>query len=209
MGYNDYMNKETGYADNFTERIGYGPDTIKIIKNFMDQDELKILHNWSDILYSIDKDSLIYKFKLEQALKEGLKENANFIIEKYKTKIKITAEKLFETNLEYDEFANKGHLDTNHLNLRPPGFATEAHTDNFNQNINYSWTGHLSNLIYINDNYKGGEIYFLHHKLRIKPEPGMFISFPGNFYNKHGVVAADKNRYALSVFLKISDFKII
>jgi predicted DNA-binding protein with PD1-like motif len=29
------------YTDNFTERVGYGSDTIKIIKNFMNQDELK------------------------------------------------------------------------------------------------------------------------------------------------------------------------
>jgi hypothetical protein len=175
----------------------------------MNQDELKILHDWSDIVYATNKDSLDYDFKVRQALKDGLKENANTIIDKYKIKIKLTAEKLFQTNLEYDELANKGHLDTNHLNLRHPGFETELHSDNFDKNSNYDWSGHLSNLVYINNNYRGGEIYFPQHELKIKPEPGMFISFPGNFYNRHGVVPVDNNRYALSVFFKILDFKII
>lgn len=44
---------------------------------------------------------------------------------------------------------------------------------------------HLSCILYLNDNYTGGEIEFPLFKVKIKPKAGMLILFPSNFAYKH------------------------
>ena len=192
------QNKPQYKTDNFTEKIGPGPESIKITKNFMTDSEANILETLCNVIYKQkDEDPVIKKM-------------AYNIIEEYKQKILLKAESLFDTSLEYDLLANETHSWNNNLNARPPGFETSVHTDNFDKgHRDYPWSGQISNLIYLNDNYLGGEIYFPQHKLKIKPEKGMLISFPGNWNNRHGIIPASDFRYALSVFLKISDFKVI
>lgn len=41
-------------------------------------------------------------------------------------------------------------------------------------------TRDISSVLYYNDDYDGGEIYFPNQNLLIKPKPGMFICFPAN-----------------------------
>jgi Rps23 Pro-64 3,4-dihydroxylase Tpa1-like proline 4-hydroxylase len=45
----------------------------------------------------------------------------------------------------------------------------------------------LSVLLYLNDDYEGGEIEFQHSKIKIKPEAGSVIFFPSNFLYVHEV----------------------
>lgn len=182
-------------SDQLTKRIGTGPDTIKIIKNFMSQSEINILKLYCDCLYKGIEENKKYK-------KEALS-----IIKKYKNRIKDISEKLFDVSLIDDQIGNDSHKETFNLNGRKPGFETPVHSDHIDKSINnYEWSGHISNLIYINDDYLGGELYFPEHDLKIKPESGMLISFPGNFANRHGIIRANDFRYALSLFLKIKDF---
>jgi len=42
-------------------------------------------------------------------------------------------------------------------------------------------------VIYINQNYTGGEIYFPQHGLELKPKEGSLIFFPSSSYYLHGV----------------------
>jgi len=189
--------KPENKTDSFTEKIGSGSDSIKITKNFMDEQEVKILSTLCNIIYKKNQDD------------PAIRKIAYKIIEEYKEKILVMAESLFNTSLKYDPIANESHAINNNLNARPPGFETSVHTDNFDKgHRDYPWSGQISNLIYLNDDYLGGEIYFPQHELKIKPEKGMLISFPGNWNNRHGIIPASDYRYALSVFLKISDFKV-
>jgi hypothetical protein len=56
----------------------------------------------------------------------------------------------------------------------------------------------LSVLLYLNDDYEGGEITFQHSNIRFKPEPGSVLFFPSNFLYVHEVAAVTKGpRYAL------------
>jgi predicted 2-oxoglutarate/Fe(II)-dependent dioxygenase YbiX len=56
----------------------------------------------------------------------------------------------------------------------------------------------LSVLLYLNDNYEGGEIEFRHSNIKIKPEPGSVLFFPSNFLYVHEVYPVTKGpRYAL------------
>jgi predicted 2-oxoglutarate/Fe(II)-dependent dioxygenase YbiX len=45
----------------------------------------------------------------------------------------------------------------------------------------------LSSVIYLNDDYEGGEIEFMHSGVKIKPEAGSIIFFPSNFLYVHEV----------------------
>jgi hypothetical protein len=183
--------------DGVTQTLGTGPDSIKIIKNFVDKNELELLKGLCDSNY---KDISFNQTQVQKT---------NLIILKYKEKIKNTAENIFGFKLEHDDLANEMNLNTNYLNGRKPNFATDVHTDtltDIENNMKYAWSGHISNLLYINDNYSGGELYFPHHKIKIKPEPGMLVSFPGNWFNRHGILPASDFRYAINIFLKISNF---
>jgi hypothetical protein len=48
-------------------------------------------------------------------------------------------------------------------------------------------TRDISSVLYYNDDYEGGEIYFPNQDLLIKPKPGMFICFPAKDEFPHQV----------------------
>lgn len=56
----------------------------------------------------------------------------------------------------------------------------------------------LSVLLYLNDDYEGGEITFRHSNITFKPKPGSVLFFPSNFLYVHEVASIIKGpRYAL------------
>jgi hypothetical protein len=57
-------------------------------------------------------------------------------------------------------------------------------------------------IIYLNDDYEGGELYFTQHDLRVKPKAGTLVTFPGTDKYLHGVanVLPGKTRYVISTF---------
>lgn len=180
-----------------TKFIGNTANTIKIVKNFMEQEELALINKLCNNFYKKENISKLDMIKSKE------------LILKYKDKIKSKAENLFKLKLEHDTVANRYHIETNYLNGRVPHFATNIHTDvltDVENNNKYMWSGHISNLLYLNDNYIGGELYFPHHDLVIKPEAGMLVSFPGNWYNRHGIMPASDFRYAINIFIKVTNF---
>ena len=56
----------------------------------------------------------------------------------------------------------------------------------------------LSVLLYLNDNYEGGEIEFKHSDIKFKPKAGSVLFFPSNFLYVHEVYPVTRGpRYAL------------
>lgn len=45
----------------------------------------------------------------------------------------------------------------------------------------------ISSILYFNDNYSGGDIYFPQHNITLSPKKGMLVFFPGDRYYLHGV----------------------
>jgi hypothetical protein len=61
----------------------------------------------------------------------------------------------------------------------------------------------ISAVCYLNNDYEGGEIEFVHHKVKIKPEPGMLILFPSNFAYTHIAHPIKKGtKYLLVTWIK-------
>lgn len=182
--------------DKVTEKIGVGANTIKIIKNFISEEEIKFL------LFAWNKTKL--------HLSETELKSANLLVSNIKEKVKNETKKLFNLKLKEDDSINSPHNETFYILRRHENFVTDIHCDNFgdNKNLKYMWNGYLANLIYLNDNYAGGELYFPEYNLIVKPEKGMLISFPGNFFNRHGIFPAiGDGRFAMSFFLKFEDFE--
>lgn len=67
-----------------------------------------------------------------------------------------------------------------------------------------TYTGRsISAIVYLNDDYEGGEIEFPNFEIKIKPEPGMLILFPSNFAYKHIAHPVTKGtKYALVTWIK-------
>ena len=69
-------------------------------------------------------------------------------------------------------------------------------------------TKHYSSLVYLNSDYKGGELYFpQHNNYTIKPEPGTLVCFKGDENSLHGVhTVTDGIRYTLSLFWEDTEY---
>jgi len=66
----------------------------------------------------------------------------------------------------------------------------------------------LSTVIFLNDNFEGGEFFFPDFRIKITPEPGMLICFPSNQYYSHAVLPVKTGvRYSLVNWMKIKGFK--
>jgi len=76
---------------------------------------------------------------------------------------------------------------------------TDQHTD---PSIRYAA------ILYLNDDYLGGELFFVNKDLALKPETGTLVLFPGNEEFEHGVkhVLAGPIRYVLVSFIKVKNF---
>lgn len=81
------------------------------------------------------------------------------------------------------------HSDLMNYARWPPGYELLPHADSENPNgapHPYPWRD-LAVVLYLNDNYEGGEIYFPNLDIEIKPTPGMLVVFPGTLFFLHGV----------------------
>jgi hypothetical protein len=53
---------------------------------------------------------------------------------------------------------------------------------------------HVSALLYLNDDFEGGEIVFDAQQIEIRPEPGMLVAFPSSFEYPHEVRPVTRGR---------------
>ena len=85
----------------------------------------------------------------------------------------------------------------------PHGFVQPAHSD-FE---NYGGEPHVFNwrqigcVVYLNDNFDGGEVHFPQHGLTVPVKPKMLAFFPGDVHHAHGVNRVlNGNRFTLTLF---------
>lgn len=74
----------------------------------------------------------------------------------------------------------------------------KAHADGFSSSGRC-----VSAIIYLNDDYEGGEVEFVNFGVKIKPEPGMLLLFPSTFpYTHIAHPVKDGTKYALVTWLR-------
>ena len=63
----------------------------------------------------------------------------------------------------------------------------------------------IGSVIYLNDDYVGGSIYFPQHDIEISPKAGDAYAFPGDDFYEHGVrEITDGVRYTLPIFWTVT-----
>ena len=83
-----------------------------------------------------------------------------------------------------------------------PGVELKSHTDQHTDpSIKYA------TIIYINDNYVDGELFFPNLDIQLRPKPGTMLFFPGSEEYEHGVkhVGDGSIRYVIVGFIKEND----
>lgn len=95
---------------------------------------------------------------------------------------------------------------TDILDITDPNYTDDTY-ESQRDRFPYLWSGHLSILAYLNDDYEGGELYFPEHDFGVRPKKGMIILFPGSLHYVHGVAPVTSGtRYTLSQWSKFKDF---
>lgn len=107
-------------------------------------------------------------------------------------------------------FSNELSLNTIHAQKWGPGGVGHPHSDNTDEDGNPSFyeINKISAIIYLDDQYSGGELYFPEHDLQIKPKSGSMLVFPGGKENVHGVnELVSGKRHTIISFWDFSDSK--
>ena len=84
------------------------------------------------------------------------------------------------------------------------GMFMPPHADNANPDGAPHDMAHrdLSGIVYLNDDYEGGLLYFTALGIAIKPRRGMFVGMTGGFWHEHGVTRVESGtRFTLPFFM--------
>jgi hypothetical protein len=84
-----------------------------------------------------------------------------------------------------------------------PGQSQQPHWDDMKGTIENEWFNHrdFGSIIYLNDNFLGGETYYPKYNQVIKPKTGTLAVHPGDQDHLHGVTkVSDSIRYTLAAF---------
>ena len=80
------------------------------------------------------------------------------------------------------------------------------HADGQAINENVATRGNIQRditcVVYLNDDYSDGEIYFQFFDIAVKPNPGDIMIYPSSWQYTHGVESVTGDRYALVIWFK-------
>jgi hypothetical protein len=162
-------------------------DLIKVYPNFISSELAEIICD-----YSRKTDSSFFKYQDIDYFKiQTFSEIANNDV-KIIGLLQNIAKKTYNQILEDYEGPFEDFLERKtHISKFDPDAEMPSHFDATRPND-------IATLIYLNDNYEGGEIYFPDHDIKIKLKTGDMIAFPDNPSFMHGVKKiVGSNRYAL------------
>ena len=181
----------------------YYKEDIASIKNFISSSEASSIidffnlpeHPWGTMPFY---ESLGMGFpEIDPRLKNfNLPEN---FFSELRGKFKSSVEDLFKRELKPN---------TSHAQIWHKGGYAPPHSDSsdLEGNLNAFQINKYVGILYLNDDYEGGELYFPDHNIKIKPDLCEFIIFPGGFENIHGVEEIKNgDRYTIVSFWDYAD----
>lgn len=83
----------------------------------------------------------------------------------------------------------------------PPGLSMRPHADRANPDGSPHRMSHrhYAGILYLNDDYDGGELYFTALDVAIKPRRGMFVGFTGGFRHEHAVTRIESGAVRMTM----------
>jgi len=187
--------------DKLTIELGNNVDNIKIFKNFIPKKDLEDLSLYGKCFaYYKKNNSWPENILLPDYIKK--------LVTEYEDKMIKLAENSYGKKFEKDRFMD--------FSYRHEGTSVQKHFDNVKPEIksvreidttNLFWSGHLSIIGYLNDNFSGGEIYFPEQNFEYLPKSGDVIMFPGTAFYPHGVKEFyGEKRITMSLWTRFLDF---
>ncbi len=171
-------------------------ELIDLIEKTDDQfTENDAIPQWRDWKPSADKGYVYGKLKTSNLFKvEQSSENAKYIFNQIYDAIKNTFE-IYSKNID----SNIGNFGQFSICKYFPGRAMGTHVDVDPTRENFDET--VSGVLYMNDDYRGGELYFKDQEISIKPEAGSMVVFPSipPFFHESKTLF-NGNKYLCTVF---------
>jgi hypothetical protein len=176
----------------FVDILGDSLDNIKIVEDFMDKEDLNKIVSF---LRTVNKDGITNKF-LHVSYDYDVPPEIYDLMTKYTEIVNDLSTEMFSHRFDgYDRLT---------MRIGTPGMYYLPHVDSpcvgkvhdegvSNPNWRDSWAGELAILIYLNDDYEGGELYFPERGLEFKPKANTLVMFPGNKNFVHGVRTIEKS----------------
>jgi hypothetical protein len=166
------MDKES--YDILVDKIGSSTDNILVINNFLTEEECDLIVNNLNTKTALSltgfwENRIFSEFSFPKECKS--------ILKKYRIKSHAQVKKIYGDTL----LANSMNQ---HIVKWPEGPGMEEHIDDEAKERSHY---HIASVLYLNDNYDGGEINFPQHNLSIKPKKGDLLIFPGNQNYAHEV----------------------
>jgi len=134
--------------------------------------------------------------------RDGIKKRYDFAVRLSKININLGNEinKILEKNLliyleKYALGNNLFYSPEIKLQKTPPGGG--FHSWHFEDGNYQDCDRELVWMIYMNDDYEGGETEFLYQRTRVEPEQGLLLIWPADFTHMHrgNMVLSDHNKY--------------
>jgi hypothetical protein len=180
----------------------FGNFNAHIVDNFLTIEEC------SDILNFVKKNPEWERTEGSQGFWDNRTLSNEFI---YYNLDKDMGKKLVDIRLkiakEIEKFFDINKIYSDHLSVCRwyPDIPLTPHIDDMTDSDgeDAEWFRHreFGSVLYLNDDFDGGETYYPHHNKKIKPKAGMLVVHPGNESHRHGVEAAKGGiRYTLSSF---------
>jgi hypothetical protein len=173
------------------KKIGKGVHNIHVIENFLNEEDCEYLQHECLTNEFVKLGQLNYG-KGWDINKTKLSNKAFNILEKAQTDIKNKIVDIYNVDVELSNGAQLRRWQT--------GSKMGSHIDDFAV-FDYN----IAAIIYLNNDYAGGEIYFSDYNYKIQPKAGSVIIFPGNKYYSHEVLEITSGeRYTSPVWFKFT-----
>jgi hypothetical protein len=196
--------------DNFTRKYGTGVDNIKIIENWLSEKEIQEAIRIIQKYEIMSERTHCYPLTMALGFNQNDYEHNNYV-EKLGPKMVDAAKEIWKTELYKDKACmlmvhpvntylapHTDILDIDYVNNDPDHDEGPSPEEQINKWDNM-WSGHVSILVYLNDDYDDGYLYFPQHDYYFKPKRGSLVTFPGSLYYVHGVTPITSGtRYTIS-----------
>jgi Rps23 Pro-64 3,4-dihydroxylase Tpa1-like proline 4-hydroxylase len=192
VGHDPIEIKRLDSYNQFFEKVGDSSENIKLIPNFLSDEEIKYILERTDenkkVSFESQKDNYgnaVNWMHIYTGIEDTFK-----IRDRVKTEV-INA-------YGFDKIKPKEPQ----LNVAKwdQGTKLNLHVDD----LGYVTDNHIPTLVYLNDDYEGGEISFFTHDITIKPKVGDLLIFPGNMHYAHEVKEVlYGTRYTLPIWFTI------
>jgi hypothetical protein len=198
---------ENKYTNNHNENpvsitpsgfFGNSPEKIGTLENFLTQEELLALNdfirnneNWDVTQTHYNDDgTVIY----DSGYWDGRVATYPTINQTSPETVQTIRSIVKRLKIEIDNFFNVDAYPTSPAlvrwlpgNLQMPHADKELHEgDNAGKPNDFPWYD-IATIIYLNDDYEGGELYFPNQGIQFKPKPGGAYFFPGDMNYIHGI----------------------